>query len=93
MDGSQVEPYVNDGRIEEVSAYGEADVVNGYRVLLIHELFVGRLTRQTDAVRENDWRQYLYARTATKAQDAVLTEPSQSRNRGDAIALRCVLVQ
>ncbi|WP_367119307.1 hypothetical protein [Methylocystis sp.] len=38
MDGSQVEQYVNDGRIEEVSAHCEADVVNAYRMLLIYEL-------------------------------------------------------
>jgi 3'-5' exonuclease len=38
MDGSQVERYVNEGRIAEVAAYCESDVVNTYRVFLIHEL-------------------------------------------------------
>jgi predicted PolB exonuclease-like 3'-5' exonuclease len=72
MDGSQVERYVNEGRIAEVAAYCESDVVNTYRVFLIHELFTGRLTSETLAESEDDLRNYLAARVATKAHYAAL---------------------
>ena len=35
--------YFRDGRIKEIAAYCENDVVNTYRVWLRHELFRGRL--------------------------------------------------
>jgi 3'-5' exonuclease len=44
IDGSEVEKYVREGRIAEVAAYCETDVVNTYRVWLRYELFRGRLT-------------------------------------------------
>jgi 3'-5' exonuclease len=44
VDGSEVEKYVREGRIAEVAAYCETDVVNTYRVWLRYELFRGRLT-------------------------------------------------
>ena len=45
MDGGEVERYVREGRIAEVAAYCETDVVSTYRVWLVHELFRGRLSR------------------------------------------------
>jgi len=41
--------YVREGRIAEVAAYSETDVVNTYRVWPRYELFRGRVT-------ENDLR-------------------------------------
>lgn len=67
MDGSQVERYVNEGRIVEVSAYCETDVVNTYRAFLIHELFAGRLTHETHDTSEDDLRHYLSTRMSAKA--------------------------
>jgi 3'-5' exonuclease len=75
IDGSQVERYVNEGRIAEVSAYCETDVVNTYRVFLIHELFVGRLTQETYAASEDDLHHYLSTRMAAKDHYSALIEP------------------
>lgn len=44
VDGSQVAAYVAAGRVSEVAAYCETDVVSTYRVFLSYELFRGSLT-------------------------------------------------
>jgi len=44
IDGSKVGDMVQQGKIAEVSAYCESDLVNTYRVWLRYELFKGRLT-------------------------------------------------
>jgi predicted PolB exonuclease-like 3'-5' exonuclease len=44
MSGADVERYCGEGRIKEVAAYCETDVVSTYRVWLRYELFRGRLT-------------------------------------------------
>jgi predicted PolB exonuclease-like 3'-5' exonuclease len=41
--GSEVESYFRDGKIQEIAAYCESDVINTYQVWLRHELFRGRL--------------------------------------------------
>jgi 3'-5' exonuclease len=41
--GSDVESYFRDGKIREIAAYCESDVVNTYRLWLRHELFRGRI--------------------------------------------------
>ena len=43
--GSEVESYFRDGKIQEIAAYCESDVVNTYEVWLRHELFRGRLSQ------------------------------------------------
>ena len=43
LNGSDVESYFRDGRIREIAAYCENDVVNTYRLWLRHELFRGGL--------------------------------------------------
>lgn len=43
-DGSRVDEMVAAGRIDEVACYCETDVVNTYRLWLIHELFRGALS-------------------------------------------------
>ena len=81
MDGSQVERYVNEGRIAEVSAYCETDVVNTYRAFLIHELFAGRLTHETHDTSEDDLRHYLSTRMSAKAHYSSLIESRASMDR------------
>jgi predicted PolB exonuclease-like 3'-5' exonuclease len=46
IDGGEVDRYVQEGRIAEVSAYCETDVISTYRVWLVYELFRGTLTRE-----------------------------------------------
>jgi len=43
--GSEVESYFRDGKILEIAAYCESDVINTYRVWLRYELFRGRLSQ------------------------------------------------
>jgi len=45
IDGSKVSEFVEKGLIDEVAAYCESDVINTYRLWLIHELFCGRLSK------------------------------------------------
>ena len=45
VDGSQVERMVQEGRIAEVAAYCETDVVSTYRIWLVYELFRGALSK------------------------------------------------
>ena len=69
IDGGQVEQLVADGRIDEVAAYCQEDVVNTYRVWLAHELFCGRLSRiEYEASEENLWRRG-FSMTDTKLRD------------------------
>jgi predicted PolB exonuclease-like 3'-5' exonuclease len=57
IDGGQVEQLVCEGRIAEVAAYCREDVVNTYRIWLVHELFCGRLSaREYEASEEIMWR-------------------------------------
>jgi hypothetical protein len=51
--GVEVERYCREGRIAEVAAYCETDVVNTYRVWLRYELFCGRLSEGVRASEAN----------------------------------------
>jgi hypothetical protein len=66
IDGSQVEGYVAQGRIAEVAAYCETDVVNTYRVWLCHELFRGRLSGDAWEASEGNLRSFISDRLSTK---------------------------
>jgi predicted PolB exonuclease-like 3'-5' exonuclease len=60
IDGGQVEQLVAEGRIAEVAAYCQEDVVNTYRIWLLHELFCGRLSpREYEVSEEILWRRGL----------------------------------
>jgi predicted PolB exonuclease-like 3'-5' exonuclease len=61
IDGSQVETYVAEGRIAEVAAYCETDVINTYRAWLTYELFHGRLAHETWVASEDNLRDFLSA--------------------------------
>jgi predicted PolB exonuclease-like 3'-5' exonuclease len=57
--GADVERYCREGRIAEVAAYCETDVVNTYRVWLRYELFRGRLTENGLRASEANLSEYL----------------------------------
>jgi 3'-5' exonuclease len=65
VDGSQVATLVKEGRIGEVAAYCETDVVNTYRAWLRYELFRGALNEAEFAASEADLAAFLAARIAT----------------------------
>jgi predicted PolB exonuclease-like 3'-5' exonuclease len=64
VDGSQVATMVKEGRLAEVGAYCESDVVNTYQVWLRYELFRGGLTVEQHRSSEADLRDFLAARRA-----------------------------
>ena len=66
ISGADVERYVREGRIAEVAAYCETDVVNTYRVWLRYELFRGRLTENGLETSEASLSDYIGSRTNTK---------------------------
>ena len=66
MDGSEVERYVQEGRIAEVAAYCETDVVNTFRIWLLHELFRGTLSQDDHQQSELALDAFIRARTWIK---------------------------
>lgn len=72
IDGSEVDRYVQEGRIGEVSAYCETDVVSTYRVWLIHELFRGAMSRAEFDASEADLLCSIRARVGSKPHLAYL---------------------
>ncbi len=66
IDGSKVDEFVRAGRIAEVSAYAEADVVSTYRLWLRYELFRGTLTRSDFDASEDNLLGFISERLATK---------------------------
>jgi predicted PolB exonuclease-like 3'-5' exonuclease len=79
MDGGEVDRYVQEGRINEVAAYCETDVVNTYRVWLVHELFRGALTKTEFEASEANVLEFLRERITTKPHlELLLTGPPVS---------------
>src|SRR5262245_3159130 len=66
INGAEVATYFRDGRIREIAAYCESDVVNTYRVWLRHELFRGRLTDAEFKASEACVLDFMEARDNTK---------------------------
>jgi 3'-5' exonuclease len=66
IDGSQVETYVAEGKIAEVAAYCETDVVNTYRIWLCYELFNGRLSPDGWEASERNLRSFILRELASK---------------------------
>lgn len=64
--GADVEKYVCEGRVAEVSAYCETDVVNTYRVWLRYELFRGRLSENGLRASEANLSNYIQSHSNTK---------------------------
>lgn len=74
IDGSQVETYFLAGRIGEIAAYCETDVVNTYRVWLRHELFRGNLSAAEYEQSEDNLKNFISAKTASKPHLSSLVE-------------------
>jgi 3'-5' exonuclease len=70
--GADVERYCREGRIAEVAAYCETDVVNTYRVWLRYELFRGRLTENGLRGSEANLSKYIRSHSNTKPHLTVL---------------------
>jgi 3'-5' exonuclease len=66
MDGSQVEPMVHAGRIAEVAAYCETDIVATYLVFLRYALIVGELSSKAYELSLVSLRDFLAARIAKR---------------------------
>jgi predicted PolB exonuclease-like 3'-5' exonuclease len=79
IDGSQVETYVAEGKIAEVAAYCETDIVNTYRVWLVYELFRGRLSPEAFAGSERNLQEFLSRHLVTKPhlRDLIAESPAQ----------------
>jgi predicted PolB exonuclease-like 3'-5' exonuclease len=79
IDGSQIESYVADGKIAEVAAYCETDVVNTYRVWLAYELFRGRLSPEAFAGSERNLQEFISRHLVTKPhlRDLIAESPIQ----------------
>jgi predicted PolB exonuclease-like 3'-5' exonuclease len=69
MHGGEVEQYHRDGRIDEIAAYCESDVVNTYRVWLRHELFQGNLSDTVFEASETNLDAFVKSRSNAKAVD------------------------
>jgi predicted PolB exonuclease-like 3'-5' exonuclease len=66
IDGTDVERYFLEGKIKEIAAYCESDVVNTYRVWLRYELFRGRLSEGEHRASERSLADFIGARVKTK---------------------------
>jgi 3'-5' exonuclease len=63
IDGGEVEKYFHEGRIKEIAAYCESDVVNTYRLWLRYELFCGRLSNAGYEASETNLSEFITARS------------------------------
>jgi predicted PolB exonuclease-like 3'-5' exonuclease len=67
MDGSEVDRYVQEGRLAEVAGYCETDVISTYRIWLVYELFRGTITKaEFDASEANNLLEFVGQRVAAK---------------------------
>jgi 3'-5' exonuclease len=65
-DGEEAEHYHHDGRIDEIAAYCESDVVHTYRVWLRYELFRGKLTDAAFHASEANLSEFIKVRSNAK---------------------------
>ena len=66
IDGADVEKYHREGRINEIAAYCESDVLNTYRVWLKYELFRGRMSEREFQASEANLSEYIRTHGNTK---------------------------
>lgn len=67
MEGSQVDAYVREGRINEVAEYCESDVINTYRIWLRYEVFRGMLSPEALEHSERNLSEFILRRQNVKA--------------------------
>jgi predicted PolB exonuclease-like 3'-5' exonuclease len=82
--GADVEKYCREGRITDVAAYCETDVVNTYRVWLRYEMFRGRLTENGLRASEANLSDYIRSHTNTKPHLAYV-QPVQFHAAGEML--------
>jgi 3'-5' exonuclease len=75
--GADVERFCREGRVAEVAAYCETDVVNTYRVWLRYELFRGRLTENGQRASEANLSDYIRSHAGSKPHLAYLQVDAQ----------------
>jgi 3'-5' exonuclease len=63
IDGGEVERYFREGKIKEVAAYCETDVINTYRLWLRYELFRGTLNQTEFQASQTNLADFLNARS------------------------------
>jgi 3'-5' exonuclease len=80
--GADVEKFCREGRIAEVAAYCETDVVNSYRVWLRYELFRGRLNENGLRASEANLRDYIRSHAGSKPHLAYLLVEEEKRAVG-----------
>lgn len=72
IDGSQIAEYIAAGRVSEVAAYCESDVVSTFRLYLRYELFRGALTFENFEASEENLATFLRERLPLKPHLAFL---------------------
>src|SRR5271166_5038014 len=82
MGGAEVDRYCREGRIAEVAAYCEIDVVNTYRVWLRYELFRGRLTENGLRASKANLSDYIRSRSDAKPHLAYVLVEEQNKALG-----------
>jgi hypothetical protein len=82
ISGADVEKYYREGRIADVAAYCETDVVNTYRVWLRYELFRGRLSERGLRASEANLTDYIVSRSNTKPHLAYIQAQEQKAETG-----------
>jgi hypothetical protein len=80
MGGADVERYCREGRIAEVAAYCETDVVNTYRVWLRYELFRGRLTENGLRASETNLSDFIRSHSDAKPHLGYVLVEEQKRH-------------
>jgi predicted PolB exonuclease-like 3'-5' exonuclease len=66
VDGSQVDSMLQEGKIEEVAAYCETDLINTYRIWLLYEVFRGVLSSDGLDNSEQQLREYVTSHADSK---------------------------
>ena len=66
FDGGEVERHFREGKIKEVAAYCESDVIGTYRLWLRYELFCGRLSHDAFGASERNLSDFMEARSLGK---------------------------
>jgi predicted PolB exonuclease-like 3'-5' exonuclease len=74
FDGTCVESYFRDGKIQEIASYCEGDVIHTYRVWLRYELFRGRMTTAQYDMSESHLNEFI----ALRSRKTNISTPSET---------------
>jgi hypothetical protein len=89
MNGSDVDRYVQEGRLTEVADYCEIDVIGTYRIWLVHELFRGTMMRAEFDASEPNLIGFVTDRVALKPHLAHVLRPmTHNSQHSDTLDLR-----